>query len=144
MMRAVFVVALVVLLAACNRPDDEARVRQHLETMSAALAEADRRAFMGPLAEDFTAETWNLDRAGVRLLLAREFRRHDRIRARLFDIDVDLFDDGRATATFQVVLTSGSGLLPEQGSWYRVTTGWRRGTADWELISARWERVAGR
>lgn len=144
MMRGPLLAVLLVLLAGCARPDDETAIRQHLNAMSAALADGHRRAFMAPLAEDFSAETWDLDRAGVQLLLVREFRQHDRIRARLFDIHVEVFDDGRATASFQAVLTGGSGLLPEQGSWYRVTTGWRRSDSDWELIQARWERLAGR
>ncbi len=143
-MRALLCAALIVVLAACARPDDETRIRQHIDSMTSALADADRRAFMAPLAEDFSAETWDLDRRAVQLLLVREFRTHDRIRARVFDVDVELFDDGRARTSFQAVLTGGSGVLPEQGSWYRVTTGWRRQNADWELISARWERVAGR
>ncbi len=143
-MRVLLLAALVVVLAACARPDDETRIRQHIDSMTSALAEANQRAFMAPLAEDFSAETWDLDRRAVQLLLMREFRTHDRIRARVFDIDVELFEDGRAQASFQAVLTGGSGLLPEQGSWYRVSTGWHHSDADWELISARWERVAGR
>ena len=144
MRRSLLAVVLLITLAACARPDDETRIRQHLDAMSTALADGHRRAFMAPLAEDFAAETWDLDRAGVQLLLVREFRQHQRIRARVFDIDVELFEDDRATASFQAVLTGGSGLLPEQGSWYRVSTGWRRSDTDWELIQARWERVAGR
>lgn len=143
-MRAVLVAALALALVACARPDDETRIRSHIESMSSALAEANQRAFMAPLAEDFSAETWDLDRRAVQLMLIREFRAHERIRARVFDIDIELFPDGRAEASFQAVLTGGSGLIPEQGSWYRVTTGWRQVDADWELISARWQRVAGR
>lgn len=144
MTRTLLLTAALLLMAACTRPDDETRIRQHIDSMSAALSAADSRAFMGPLAEDFTAETWDLDRRAVQLLLLREFRAHQRIRARLFDLEVDLFDDDRASARFQAVLTGGSGLIPEQGSWYRVSTGWRRQGGDWELISARWEHVAGR
>jgi len=144
MPRLLFAAALVIVITACARPDDETRIRTQLEAMTAALADANVRAFMAPLAEDFSAQTWDLDRRAVQLLLLREFRTHDRIRARLFDVDVELFEDERAQVTFQAVLTGGSGLLPEQGSWYRVATGWRRSGPDWELISARWERIAGR
>ncbi len=134
----------VVLLVACARPADEDRIRQHLDAMIDALADQNARAFMAPLADDFSADTWNLDRRGARLLLNREMRAHQRIRVRLFDIRIDLVQEDRATASFQAVLTGGSGLIPEQGSWYRVATGWRRQGSDWELITASWERVAGR
>ena len=40
----------------------------------------------------------------------------------------------------RVMLTGGSGWLPERGSVYRVETGWRRDGDDWLLTSARWER----
>lgn len=134
----------VLVLVACARPADEDRIRQHLDAMIDALADQNARAFMAPLADDFSADTWNLDRRGARLLLNREMRAHQRIRVRLFDIQVDLVTDDRASASFQAVLTGGSGLIPEQGSWYRVSTGWRREGSDWELITASWERVAGR
>ncbi|TVS13155.1 MAG: nuclear transport factor 2 family protein [Wenzhouxiangella sp.] len=134
----------VLVLVACTRPADEDRIRQHLDAMIDALADQNARAFMAPLADDFSADTWNLDRRGARLLLNREMRAHQRIRVRLFDIQVDLVTDDRASASFQAVLTGGSGLIPEQGSWYRVSTGWRRQGSDWELITASWERVAGR
>lgn len=146
-MRALLPVLLVLLLGlqvACTRPDDETRIRGHIDAMSAALRAAESRAFMAALADDFSAETWDLDRRGVQLLLMREFRSHERIRARLFDIEVELFEDDRASASFQAVLTGGPGWLPEQGGWYRVNTGWRRAGADWEMISASWEQVAGR
>ena len=136
--------ALMLLLSACSRPPDETQIRTALEGMSAAVAEADARAFMRPLAEDFTADAWDLDRRGVRLLLLRELRAHQRARARLFDIEVELVGEDRAVARFQSVLTGGSGLIPEQGSWYRVETAWRRRGNDWQMINASWERIAGR
>lgn len=143
-MRLAFALLLILLLAGCSRPDDETRIRAHIDSMTTALSEANSRAFKAPLAEDFSGETWDLDRRAVQLLLLREFQAHDRIRARVFDINVDLFDDGRASADFQAVVSGGRGMLPEQGAWYRVSTGWRQDGSDWELISARWEQIAGR
>lgn len=143
-MRCLLFCLALLVLAGCARPADEAQIRRQLDGMTEALADRNARAFLSPIAEDFTADTWNLDRRGVRLILNRELRSHDRVRVRLFDVEIDVFDDGRATARFQAVLAGGSGLIPEQGSWYRVTTGWRQSGSDWELITASWERVAGR
>ncbi len=136
--------AALVTLTACARPAAEEQIRTQLQGMSDAVADGNARSFMTPIAEDFAADTWQLDRRGARLLLHRELQAHQRIRVRLFDIEVDLTSDDRATARFQAVLTGGSGLVPEQGSWYRVQTGWRRSGSDWELINASWQRVAGR
>lgn len=139
--------ALVVLglLAACG-PDapDEERIRARIEGMQTALSEGNVRAFVAPLAEDFTAATRNLDRRAARLLLRREMMVHDRLKARLADIEVTLHGEDRATATMHAVTTGGSGLIPDTGGWYRVTTGWRLDDDEWMLISASWETVAGR
>jgi hypothetical protein len=40
-----------------------------------------------------------------------------------------------------VVLTGGSGLVPERGRWYKARTGWRRDGSDWMLISVSWENA---
>ncbi|RFF26822.1 MULTISPECIES: nuclear transport factor 2 family protein [unclassified Wenzhouxiangella] len=135
----------LLLLAACNEPlPDEERIRNRIETMQADLAEGNARSFFSPVAEDFSAATRNLDRRAARLLLRREMLAHESLKARLFDIEIELQGEGRATATMHAVLTGGSGLIPDTGSWYRVTTGWRLDDGDWMLISARWETVAGR
>ncbi|MBB6086280.1 hypothetical protein [Wenzhouxiangella marina] len=137
--------AIVLLLSACAPPPpSEERIRARLGEMTEALAEGDVRAVLAPLAEDFNGETWNLDQRALRLLLQREMRAHERVRARLIDIDVELHGGERATASFQAVLTGGSGLLPDEGRWIQVETGWRLDDDDWWLISASWEDVIGR
>jgi hypothetical protein len=111
--------------------------------MTSALADRDARAVMAPLADDFYGETWELDNRALRLLLQREIRARDQLGARLFDIDIEILSEDRARATFQALLTGGSGFLPSEGRWFRVETGWRR-DGDWELISASWDDVIGR
>ncbi len=136
---------MLALLAACASPaPDEEKIRQRLDDMVTALSERNTRAVMAPLADDFSAETWNLDQRGIRLILQRELRAHERLRARIFDLSVDLHGDDRASAQFQVVLTGGSRLLPERGRWFQVRSGWRRDGADWMLISLSWEDAIAR
>lgn len=136
---------LCALLAACGptAPAEE-RIRARIESMQSALEDKNARAFMAPVAEDFSAATRNLDRRAARLLLRREMLAHDSLKARLIDIEVQLEGDDRATATMQAVTTGGSGLIPDTGGWYRLTTGWRLDDDEWMLVSARWQRVAGR
>lgn len=140
---ALAVLALLVLVG-CTRAPVEEQIRQTLQAMATAVEEGKVRAFMAPLADDFAADTWQLDRRGARLLLNRELRARERIRVRLLDIEVESATEERASASFHAVLTGGSGLIPSEGSWYRVSTGWRRDGGDWVLINASWERVAGR
>lgn len=135
---------VLLLLAACSHPPAEEQIRAQLADMTKAVDEGDVSAFLAPIAEDFAGDTWQLDRRGARLLLMRELRAHNQLRARLVDIQIDFPATDRATASFQAVLTGGSGLLPDEGGWYRVETGWRLDGGDWTLINAAWERVIGR
>ena len=136
---------LVGLLVACGPPaPDEERIRTRIDDMASALADGNVRALMAPLADDFGAETWNMDPRAVRLLVQRELRASNRLRARVFDIDVEVHDHQRATAEFQAVLTGGSGLIPDRRGWYRFRTGWRKDDDEWMLISAAWEEILQR
>ena len=131
-------------LAACadDQPAEE-RIRARIESMQTSLSEGRARAFMAPIAKDFTATTRNLDRRAAGLLLRREMMAHKRLKARLAKLEIKLQGRDRATATMHAVLTGGSGLIPDTGGWYRLETGWRLDESEWMLISARWERVAG-
>jgi hypothetical protein len=133
------------MLSACGeRTPAEEAIRERIEGMRSALGEGRTRSFMAPVADDFTALGRDLDRRAARLLLTREMMAHQRLKARLFDLEVELLGDARARATLHAVVTGGSGLVPDTGSWYRVTTGWRLDGGEWMLISAGWEPVAGR
>jgi hypothetical protein len=135
----------LMLLVACGEPPPpEQRIRERIESMQTALEEGSASDFLDPLAEDFVAATRDLDRRAAAFLLRRELLAHQRLKARLVDIDVELQGERRATATFNAITTGGSGLIPDTGGWYRVTTGWRLDDDEWMLISARWETVAGR
>jgi len=141
---AAMILGALMLAACAPEPPSEEQIRHQISAMQAALAEGDAGDFMAPVAEDFTAASRNLDRRAARLLLRREMLAHQQLKARLFDIEVELQGSDRATATLHVVTTGGSGLIPDTGAWYRVTTGWRLDGDEWMLISARWDTVAGR
>ena len=140
------VLALALLSVACGSPalPDAERIEARLEAMAAALAERDAGAVLAPLADDFSAQTRDLDRRAMRLLLRREMNAHERLRARIYDFSATIHSSDRASAEFHAVLTGGSGLIPRTGRWYRVETGWRHEGGDWVLISASWDGIVGR
>jgi hypothetical protein len=137
--------AVLLLLVACGEPPPpEQRIRDRIGSMQAALEAGSASDFLDPMAEDFDAATRSLDRRAAGFLLRRELLAHQRLKARLVDIDVELQGSDRATASFDAFTSGGTGLIPDTGGWYRVTTGWRLDDDDWMLISARWEAVVGR
>jgi hypothetical protein len=131
---------LAVLLAGCGAPpDDEQRIEQRLSAMISALESGDIDDFMAPLADDFVAGERGLDRRAVGLLARRERLARQSIRIRRVDTEIELVGEDRAVARFRALATGGSGLLPDEGRFWRVETGWRRRGGDWEMISAGWE-----
>lgn len=138
--RGAWLAAMFVLLAGCGPElDDETRILRTLDTMTEAVEQGDVEDFMTPIADDFVAVNGRLDRRALGLLVRRERLARDSIRVRRVDTRVELVGDSRAVASFRALATGGSGLLPDEGRFWRVETGWRRDGDDWALISAEWE-----
>lgn len=130
----------VMLAAGCSRSPPEARLRDRIASMQAALEARNPKAFVAGVAEDFSGDS-NLDREGVRNLLRAQLLRNQRIGATLGPLDVQLHGE-RATVRFKVMLTGGSGgLLPDSARGWQVDSGWRDGPEDWQLIHASWQPV---
>jgi len=136
-------VAVLLIIACAPAAPDEERIAGRISQMAEALAERNARAFMAPLADDFSADHLGLDRRTARVLLEREMRASERLRARIVELHIELHGQQRASARFQVILTGGSGLIPERARWLTVETGWRLSDDEWMLVNARWDHVAG-
>lgn len=138
------VIGVLSILSGCGAPvDDETRIRETIAEMIAALEAGDVGDFMDPVAEDFIAGNGGLDRRALELLVRRERLVRDAIRVRRLDTEVRLIGEGRAAASFRALATGGSGLLPDEGRFWRVATGWRLDGGQWRLISAQWEPALG-
>ncbi len=135
---------MVALLWGCTDPTpDEQRIRAHLLAMSQAIADGQVRAFMAPVADDFSGQSGQLDRAALERLMRRERMSRQRATVNLIDIRVERIDDARAAAHFHGLITGGSGLIPSDGRWWRIETQWRRNHGDWQLTAASWEPLLG-
>jgi len=131
---------LALLLCACSAEiDDETRIERTLATMIEALEQGDVSDFMAPVADDFVAVNGRLDRRALGLLVRRERLARDAIGIQRLDTRVRIIGDARAVASFRALATGGTGLLPDEGRFWKVETGWRRDAGEWMLISAEWE-----
>ena len=128
---------LLLLLAACTREPPEAALRATIASMQQAAEKNDTDALFEPIAEDFSGSE-GMDRKAFRRYVTLMGMRYKSVDVNLGPMDVKLFGD-RATVKFTAAVTSGPGLLPDQGQVYEVDTGWRLEGGDWKLISARWK-----
>lgn len=141
-LRAVFTgpaIALALALSGCSRTPPEQALREAIAGMQAAAEARDAAAVVEPVAEDF-AGPGDLDRDGLRRMLALRFLANQQVGVTLGPLDVTLHGEDRAEVAFTAATTGGSGgLLPDTGRVHQVHTGWRREGDDWVLVSARWD-----
>ena len=138
--RVACLMAVAMLLCGCGPElDDRERILHTLDAMTEAVEAGEVGDFMAPVADDFVAVNGRLDRRALGLLVRRERLARDSIRVRRVDTKVELVGESRAVASFRALATGGSGLLPDEGRFWRVETGWRRDGDEWALISAEWE-----
>ena len=135
---------LLLFLSACSPDvDDKTRIERTIAAMTEALEEGDVSDFMAPVADDFVAVNGRLDRRALGLLVRRERLARDAIGIQRLDTRIEIFEhesgNSRAVASFRALATGGTGLLPDEGRFWKVETGWRRDGDDWTLISAEWE-----
>ncbi len=134
---------LAVALAGCGPAQTpEARIVETIDRMEEAAEAADRSAFMAHVHDEFRGQGGALTREDFRAWLLLQLNRHQRMRAQRFPAEVRLLNAEEAVAEFNVLVTGGRGLLPEEGQLLAVETIWRRDGDDWLLLEADWTPVA--
>jgi hypothetical protein len=129
---------LFAVVSACARTPPEARLRETVSGLQAAVEGRDVGALREVLAEDFVGPD-GLDREGARRLAQGTFLRYRDVGVTIGPLDVDLHAQ-QATVRFTAALTAGgAGALPESGQVYDVETGWREVDGDWRLVNASWK-----
>ena len=134
----------LMLLAACGKePTVEQQVIATLESMEAAAEEGRPFDFMGHVAKDFKGQQGGLERVGFQRFMLMQMNENRRMQATFFPIQVvgvpELAGEPKAKANFRLLVTGGSGLLPERGQLFDVKTDWVREGGDWLLYRADWE-----
>lgn len=135
---AAALVLLLLTLAACSTDDPEARIRAAISDMERAAEEGRWIDLGGFVAQDFSGLEGQFDRRQFIAFLTLQSRRYQRLEATLLPITVDHQEGNFADARFQVLLTGGDGLLPEDGELYAVDTTWIAESGDWLLWRASW------
>lgn len=131
------------MLAGCHRAPDEQQIRQAIESAAASARANDVRGVLAVVSDDFTGNNGDLDRHGLRQLLALRALRQDRTGVLIGPISFERKGD-RILAKFNLVLTGGKpgDLLPDQSAIHAMTTAWRREGGNWKCYSATWMHSA--
>lgn len=138
-LRIPLVVAVCVAAIACHRTPAEDAVRQAVHAAEQAAEQTEAGAFADRLADDFTGNAGEVDRAQLVNLLRLARLRHESIHVLMGPVTLESRGD-RFVASFTVTLTSGGRLLPEDMGVYDVESAWRREGDEWVCYSATWKR----
>jgi ketosteroid isomerase-like protein len=128
----------VLLWVGCSEPlPDEARIRQRIETMSAAAGDKDLARVMAPIHDDFLGNQ-RIRKANLNGLVFVHFRRHKHVHVFVNDVQVSLRGE-TAEVNCNVILAGRDQLLPEQGRVLQVISQWKKIDGDWMVMSASWQ-----
>lgn len=130
----------VLALVACHRAPAEQQVREAIDSAATAARVNDTGALLAFVSGDFSGNDGELDRHGLRQLLAVRALRQDKTGVLIGPVSFEHRGD-RIIARFNLVLTGGKpgDLLPDRSAIYAMTTAWRREGGDWRCYNAHWE-----
>jgi hypothetical protein len=137
----VFCVMLAMLaLAACHRAPAEQQIRQAIDAAATAARDNDTHGVLAVVSDDFSGNDGEMDRHGLRQLLAVRALRQDKTGVLIGPVSFEHKGD-RIIAKFNLVLTGGKpgDLLPARSEIYAMTTAWRLEGSHWRCYNARWE-----
>lgn len=130
---------VLVTLAACHRAPAEQQIRHAIDAAATAARANDTHGVLATVSDDFTGNNGDLDRRGLRQLLAVRAFRQDKTGVLIGPVVFEHKGD-RVIAKFNLVLTGGKpgDLVPDQSAIYAMTTAWRREGGDWKCYNAAW------
>lgn len=138
------VAALAALLAlglpgGCHRTPAEQQIRHAIAAAASAARANDAAGLLAVVSDQFDGNDGELDRRGLRQLLAARALRRDQTGILTGPVSFERRGD-RMIATFNLVLTGGKpgDLLPAQSRILAVTAAWRREGGAWVCYQASW------
>ncbi len=144
---AVAVVAMIALAAGLilftGDVDDEEAVRRAIEHVAQGAEAGDLGDTHETLAEDYE-DSSGMDKATLRAMLLRQFARGRSLHVVVGPIDVELGEQDRAHASFEIWLAEGAdglGLWPEQSDSLHVEVELEKRDGDWLLVASDHEEI---
>lgn len=132
--------AVVILLQGCSDTPAQEQIKAHINQLADAIETKQPDEALALIHENFVSEKGQ-DKKWVKRTLLIHTIRHDKIQLVLSNIHVELKDPQTALATFHVIATGGKGLIPDQGSAYKMHTEWRTDSGDWRLVYTKWDKL---
>lgn len=138
-------IVLQLMITSCSTPPAEEGINRAIDEMVEALESRHSGPVMDRLHENFRGEGVRglMDRKQAQKLLLLIFYRHQSISVTVTGTEIlpDTVNQNRASATFNVLVTGGSGgLIPDTGQIYRVKSEWQYDD-DWQLLSVKSKRA---
>ncbi len=129
---------VLLLLAACSRPDAEQRLRAEFDAMKTAAVERRVGDFMDGVSADFTGND-GADRVALHNMMRLQVLGRSSVGVITGPLEIEM-QDATATVRFSAVLSGGSGrFVPDSAQAYSVTSGWREESGEWRIYYAQWK-----
>ena len=130
------------LLMACGRElSVEQQIIATLRSMEVAAENGEHFEFIGYVADPFEGQQGTMDRREFHRFMIFQINQNRRLQAQFFPIYVVETGEGLASAHFNLLVTGGGSLLPENGQVFAVETRWIGDGGDWKLSYADWEPI---
>ena len=141
-------IALLTLwLGGCGQPEPtEDAITRAIKEMAAALEQRETSPIVDRLHDELVIREGihgALGKEQAGRMLTATFFRHREISVVLTNIQImaDSIREDRATATFNALVTGGSGgILPDRAQLYRINSEWQN-DGDWKLVSMEAKRA---
>lgn len=142
MPRLLLPLLMLLLITACSKEPAIEQLLARVDALEEAVEGRQVDTAMEMLTEDFSTAKGQNRKDAHRLLLFHTLR-HQNISVIRSQTEVtpDTAYADQALVRFNVILTGGEGLLPEQGRSYTVESRWIFDGSDWYLSSLQWESL---
>lgn len=125
------------LFGCAEQQSDEAMIQAQIDTLQKAIEAHDRGRFMSVIDESYHDQLDN-DRKSLQRMVLGLFLRYKDISVYTSANQIDV-KQIRAEVQSQVVVTGGSGLIPENARHYQVLSCWKKVDDTWLLSCLEWQ-----
>ena len=130
---------LCCLLSGCEKTPREQIISQKIDAITSGIEDKDPDSVLEQFNDDFSTPT-GLDKQWVKRVMLLQMMRQQSIHVVLTHLQIEARDDFITDASFNVLITGGQGLIPQDGAIYQVETQWRLLDDDWLLNYASWRQ----